>query len=242
MRWVYLILIGGICFSAPLEAKGLKPWSSTQVKVIDGDSIVVGGREVRLEGIDAPEYHQDCYNAEGKAYACGVRAMEYMQNLTKDQKLRCEPIEIDRYKRVVAVCFAGKTDFVIDAIDTMRSKRDLLAYCYENNIPVITSLGAGNRFDPTKLYITDIKDIENKKCTFTKNVLYQLKKRGIEQGITAVCSNEAPIVREKIQNTENITAKNGEKFEFTKITPGSTPFVPAVAGYYLGWYVIKNLI
>ena len=110
MRWVYLILIGGICFSAPLEAKGLKPWSSTQVKVIDGDSIVVGGREVRLEGIDAPEYHQDCYNAEGKAYACGVRAMEYMQNLTKDQKLRCEPIEIDRYKRVVAVCFAGKTN------------------------------------------------------------------------------------------------------------------------------------
>ena len=140
------------------------------------------------------------------------------------------------------VCFAGKTDFVIDAIDTMRSKIDLLAYCYENNIPVITSMGAGNRFDPTKLYITDIKDIENKKCTFTKNVLYQLKKRGIEQGITAVCSNEAPIVREKIQNTENITAKNGEKFEFTKITPGSTPFVPAVAGYYLGWYVIKNLI
>ena len=110
MRWVYLILIGGICFSAPLEAKGLKPWSSTQVKVIDGDSIVVGGREVRMEGIDAPEYHQDCYNAEGKAYACGVRATEYMQNLTKGQKLRCEPIEIDRYKRVVAVCFAGKTN------------------------------------------------------------------------------------------------------------------------------------
>ena len=97
-----------------------------------------------------------------------------------------------------------KPDYVIDAIDTMRSKIDLLVYCKENNIPVITSMGAGNRLDPTKLYITDIKDIENKKCTFTKNVLYQLKKRGIDSGITAVCSKEAPNVLEKISVVENI--------------------------------------
>ena len=73
--------------------------------------------------------------------------------------------------------FSQKFDFVIDAIDTMRSKIDLLTYCYENNIPVVTSMGAGNRLNPTQLYITDIKDIENKKCPFTKNVLYQLKKK-----------------------------------------------------------------
>ncbi len=134
-----------------------------------------------------------------------------------------------------------RTDFVVDAIDTMRAKVDLLCFCHENGIPVVTSMGAGNRKDPTQLYITDIKDIENKKCTFTKNVLYQLKKRGIEQGITAVCSREPPKVTEKISSTENITAKSGENFEFTKITPGSTPFVPAVAGYYLGWVVLKHL-
>lgn len=135
--------------------------------------------------------------------------------------------------------FKTKTDYVVDAIDTMRSKIDLLVYCRENNIPVITSMGAGNRFDPTQLYITDIKDIENKKCTFTKNVLYQLKKRGIESGITAVCSRENPQVLQKISVSENIKTANGETFEFNKITPGSTPFVPAVAGYYMGWYVLK---
>ncbi len=138
--------------------------------------------------------------------------------------------------------FITKPDYVIDAIDTMRSKIDLLVYCKENNIPIITSMGAGNRLDPTQLYITNIKDIENKKCTFTKNVLYQLKKRGIESGITAVCSKEAPNVLEKISVVENIETNNGEKIEFTKITPGSTPFVPAVAGYYMGYWVIKEFL
>ena len=138
--------------------------------------------------------------------------------------------------------FKTKPDYVIDAIDTLRSKTDLLVFCKENNIPVITSMGAGNRFDPTRLYIADIKDIENKKCTFTKNVLYQLKKRGIESGITAVCSKEPPCVLQKITSVENIQTNDGEHIEFTKITPGSTPFVPAVAGYYMAYFVIKEFL
>lgn len=162
-------------------------------------------------------------------------------------------LDINPNIKVISICdfyneslkekiFATKPDYVIDAIDTMRSKIDLLVYCKENNIPVITSMGAGNRLDPTKLYITDIKDIENKKCTFTKNVLYQLKKRGIDSGITAVCSKEAPNVLEKISVVENIETNEGEKIEFTKITPGSTPFVPAVAGYYMGYWVLKEFL
>ena len=138
--------------------------------------------------------------------------------------------------------FSQKFDFVIDAIDTMRSKIDLLTYCYENNIPVVTSMGAGNRLNPTQLYITDIKDIENKKCPITKNVLYQLKKRGITSGILAVCSRENPNSLEKVLVKEEITTQSGEKIEFEKIVPGSTPFVPAVAGYYMGWCIIDKFI
>lgn len=138
--------------------------------------------------------------------------------------------------------FKTKPDYVVDAIDTMRSKIDLLVYCKENNIPVITSMGAGNRVNPTQLYIADIKDIENKKCTFSKNVLYQLKKRGIESGITAVCSRETPKVLEKISAVENIKTSDGEEIEFTKITPGSTPFVPAVAGYYMAYFVVNEFL
>lgn len=141
--------------------------------------------------------------------------------------------------------FSVKPDFVIDAIDTLRAKIDLLDFCHKNKIPVITSMGAGNRMDPTQLYITDIKDLicsGNKKCVFTKNVLYQLKKRGITEGIVSVCSREKPNVLEKVSVIENIKTQRGEDIFFTKITPGSTPFVPAVAGYYLGWYVLDKLI
>ena len=73
-------------------------------------------------------------------------------------------------------------------------------------------------------------------------MLYQLKKRGIESGITAVCSKEHPGVLEKITTTENLETSAGEKIEFTKITPGSTPFVPAVAGYYMAYFVIKEFL
>lgn len=139
-------------------------------------------------------------------------------------------------------CFRDRTDFVIDAIDTMRSKVDLLVYCYNNDIPVVTSMGAGNRLNPTELYIADIFELDSKKCVFTKNVLYQLKKHGIERGITAVSSKEKPSVLEKVSVTEKIITKQGEELEFNKITPGSTPFVPAVAGYYLGWFVLDKLL
>lgn len=134
--------------------------------------------------------------------------------------------------------FNIKPDFVVDAIDTMRSKIDLLVYCKNNDIPVITSMGAGNRNDPTKLYLADISEIKKTKCTFCKNVLYRLKKQNITNGIPAVVSDEPPFCTEKICAEENINTSDGQQFEFKKYTPGSTPFVPAVAGYYIGYYII----
>ena len=133
-------------------------------------------------------------------------------------------------------------DFVIDAIDTMRSKISLLEYCVKSNIPVISSMGAGNRIDPTKLYISDLSEIKNKKAPFVSNVLYQLKKRGIETGITVVTSEETPTVQDKISEVENITTNAGEQIEFNKIIPSSTPFVASTAGIYMASYVVQRII
>ena len=138
--------------------------------------------------------------------------------------------------------FSQKPDFVVDAIDTLRSKIELLVYCKKHNIRVVTSMGAGNRKNPTLLYICDIKDIENKKDVFVKNVLYRLKQNGIDTGIKAVVSREKPHSLEKIQNTERIETPDGEVYEFNKISPGSTPFVPAVAGYYMAYTVIEEFL
>ena len=133
-------------------------------------------------------------------------------------------------------------DYTADAIDTMRSKINLLKTCYENKIPVISSMGAGNRIDPTQLYIADLKDVENRNAPFVSNVIYQLKKLGITEGITFVCSRETPHTQEKITEKEEIMTNSGEKIEFNKIIPSSTPFVASCSGIFMASYIVRELI
>ena len=136
----------------------------------------------------------------------------------------------------------SSVDFVADAIDTMRSKIELLETCVNSNIPVISSMGAGNRIDPTQLYICDISEIENKNAPFVSNIIYQLKKCGIEKGVTVVASREKPFVQEKISSNEKIITKSGDTIEFTKITPSSTPFVASCAGIFMASFIVRNFL
>lgn len=128
--------------------------------------------------------------------------------------------------------FSKKVDFIIDAIDIMSSKISLLAYAYHHKIPIITSLGAGNIIDPTSFYIADISDIKTCKSKFAKNVLKNLKKRGIESNITAVVNQLEPL---KLK----IDSKNTQ---IVKYPVASLPFAPAVAGYFMGYYVLQSFI
>lgn len=138
--------------------------------------------------------------------------------------------------------FERKPDFVVDAIDTLKSKIELLEFCYINKIPVITSMGAGNRLDPTKLEIKDISEIKDTKCKFVKNILRMLDKKNIKLGIKTVISSEAPLCRSHIKNEEKVETKDLGVIEFTKISPGSVSMVPAVAGYYMTFYIIKTFL
>ena len=94
-----MVCIASQSFAAPAE-----------VKVIDGDSIVVNGHETRLSGIDAPEYFQICYDGAGQPYECGKKATDFMRQLLKGKEVKCETLTIDRYHREVAVCTANGTD------------------------------------------------------------------------------------------------------------------------------------
>ena len=79
--------------------------AGTEVKVIDGDSLFLGNKEIRLEGIDAPEYHQSCYDKEGKAYPCGKLAYQALNELVSGKKVRCRKIVKDKYHREVSECW-----------------------------------------------------------------------------------------------------------------------------------------
>lgn len=134
--------------------------------------------------------------------------------------------------------FNENFDFIVDAIDTLRAKIALLKYCYYHDIKVITSFGAGNRLDASRLRLSDISEITSK-CSFVKNVLLRLKKEGIEENLPVVWSDESPKSLQKVKNIEKITKKNGEQIELTKFTPASTPVVPAMSGLLCANYILN---
>jgi endonuclease YncB( thermonuclease family) len=78
-------------------------------RVIDGDSLVVSGTEIRLFGIDAPELSQTCLRA-GRSWNCGADAAEALRAATAGRTIVCRPHEQDRYGRTVAVCHASGLD------------------------------------------------------------------------------------------------------------------------------------
>jgi endonuclease YncB( thermonuclease family) len=82
---------------------------SGHVRIIDGDSLMVGGTEVRLYGIDAPELFQRC-TREGREVQCGREAARALIALVAGQQVTCERRDIDRYGRTVAVCRADGVD------------------------------------------------------------------------------------------------------------------------------------
>lgn len=77
---------------------------SVQLRVIDGDTIVVDGTHYRLWGIDAPESAQACRDTSSASYACGKVASAHLRELVAGQRVSCEPKTQDRYGRTVAIC------------------------------------------------------------------------------------------------------------------------------------------
>ncbi|SLN49392.1 Succinoglycan biosynthesis protein ExoI [Aquimixticola soesokkakensis] len=79
------------------------------VRVVDGDTLDVGGTRVRLHGVDAPELSQTCKDAGGVTWACGAWSRDQLADLTPN-RVRCSETDVDRYGRVVARCFVGNND------------------------------------------------------------------------------------------------------------------------------------
>ncbi len=86
-----------------LAVERLVPPLTGAVRVADGDSLVVAGERVRLDGIDAPELHQSCGEA-GREWPCGARAKAALEAIVAEGEVSCRPVDEDRYGRAVAVC------------------------------------------------------------------------------------------------------------------------------------------
>lgn len=101
------LLAGLALASCSAAASSETFWGIGQAK--DGDSLMVGSREVRLFGIDAPEFDQQCKRA-GRSWACGSEARERLSQLATGRDVRCVSVETDQYGRFLSRCSAGGTD------------------------------------------------------------------------------------------------------------------------------------
>ncbi len=128
------------------------------------------------------------------------------------------------------------TDYVIDAIDTVTSKLQVIEYCREHQISIISSMGTGNKLDPTKLIVTDIS--KTTMCPLAKVMRKELKRRGIES-LKVLSSTEKPLVPMEVGEE---TADGPVSMLKKRSTPGSTSFVPPAAGIILAAEVINDLI
>lgn len=127
-------------------------------------------------------------------------------------------------------------DYVVDAVDTVMAKIELVLKAKEENVPVISSMGAGNKLDAGAFRVADI--YETKVCPLARVMRRELKKRHVEH-LKVVYSEEEPICPPQGEMAEAESGKSGER---PRMVPGSVAFVPSVAGLMIAGEVVKDLI
>lgn len=132
-------------------------------------------------------------------------------------------------------------DYVVDAIDTVTGKIALIENAKKAGTPIISSMGAGNKVDPTAFEVADI--YKTSVCPLARVMRYELKRRGIKK-LKVVYSKEKPIppIADEDPNGENGCLSMADKVAGKRQVPGSTAFVPSVAGLIIAGEVIKDII
>lgn len=121
-------------------------------------------------------------------------------------------------------------DYIVDAVDNVTAKLDLICCAKEKNIPIISSMGTGNKLDPTRLEIADIK--KTSVCPLAKVMRKELRKRNVDS-VKVVYSKEEPVVPMTVDEEGNPIRSS---------VPGSISFVPSVAGLIIASEVVKDLL
>ena len=134
-------------------------------------------------------------------------------------------------------------DYVIDAVDTVTAKLELVMKCRELNVPIISSMGAGNKLDASAFMVADI--YKTKMCPLAKVMRRELKKRGVKK-LKVVYSEEKPtrpIEDMSVSCRTNCICPPGAAHKCTerRDIPGSVAFVPSVAGLIIAGEVVKDL-
>lgn len=174
---------------------------------------------------------------------------QYKVEVMKDRMLEINPdVKVNIYK-----CFFlpenaddfpfSEYDYVVDAVDTVTAKIELVMKCQEAGVPIISSMGAGNKIEASAFKVADI--YKTKMCPLAKVMRRELKKRGVKK-LKVVYSEEKPIrplEDMSISCRTNCICPPGAKHTCTekRDIPGSLAFVPSVAGLIAAGEIVKDL-
>ncbi len=185
--------------------------------IVDGDTVHTSNRNRQLPALQSTE-------GRAKAEIMGQRLLDI------NSGLRLTIInEYIKDERMIEILDKGY-DYVVDAIDTLSPKVFLIYHTVNRKMPLVSSMGAGGKFDPLSVKISDISDTTN--CSLARILRKKLHKLGVRSGFTAVWSPEE-IDKEKVVPT------NGEQNKASVV--GTISYMPAIFGIACASVVIRDL-
>ncbi|MFK2824479.1 tRNA threonylcarbamoyladenosine dehydratase [Bacillus sp. B190/17] len=170
----------------------------------------------------------------------GQPKTDVMKERIADINPECEVIALNMFytEETYEQFFSYDLDFVVDASDTISYKIHLMKECLKRNIPIISSMGAANKLDPTRFNIVDISKTHTD--PIAKVIRTRLRKEGIRKGIPVVFSDESPLViREDVRK---VVGNDEAPIRKAKMPPASNAFVPSACGLIMASYVVRELL
>lgn len=211
---VLVMGLGGVgAYAAELTARA----GVGKMTIIDGDTVTVTNINRQLPAT---------VSNLGKSKAEIMEAR--IKDINPDIKLNA----VSRYMEesdMAELIVNGNFDIVIDAIDTLAPKINLIAACKQNGTDIISSMGAGGRVDPSAVKYADISKTE--RCALARAVRKGLRDKGIKSGIMTVFSNEE-VPSEYVIPTQERNKRS---------TVGTVSYLPATFGCYLAAYAIRRI-
>ncbi len=203
---VCVIGLGGV---GAYTAEALVRSGIGAIRIIDGDLVEPSNVNRQLPALSS---------------TIGKSKAEVMAARLKDINPDCQVEAVAEFYKTgdFSKWFSETFSYVADAIDDVQAKVDILASCCKAGIPVISSMGTGNKLNPEKLQVTDISKTHT--CPLAKRVRHDLRALGIEKGIDVVFSTEAPV-----------KASEG-------VTPASMVFVPGAAGLLMASWIVRKIV
>jgi tRNA A37 threonylcarbamoyladenosine dehydratase len=171
----------------------------------------------------------------------GQPKAELMRDRVKLINPECDAIALRMFytEETYEKFFDYPLDYVLDASDTVTYKIHLIKECLKRKIPIISSMGAANKMDPTQFRVADIS--QTSVDPLARVIRQKLRKDGIKKGVKVVFSTEEPIKpREDV--TQRIVPENAPDIRKAQQPPASNSFVPPVAGLIMVSVVVRDLL